>query len=75
MTGKYDELSEELLFNDEFSLSDGEISEEEDKDTYCYRGEACLTKESVKDFKSSDSSGFSLDESEGKSKGATIEIL
>ena len=33
----------ELLFDDEFGLSDGETSEEEGKDAYCYRGAACLT--------------------------------
>ena len=43
MTGKYDAI--ELPFDDEFSLSDGEISEEEGKDAYWYRGEPCLTKE------------------------------
>ena len=26
----------ELLFDDEFGLSDGEISEEESEDAYCY---------------------------------------
>ena len=61
------------LHDDEFGLSDGEISEEEGKDGYCYRGEACLTKVSVEDFGSklvSNSSGFYLDESEGNSEGA-----
>ena len=40
----------ELLFDDEFDLSGGEISEEEGEDTYCYNGEACSTKESIEDF-------------------------
>ena len=65
----------ELLFDNEFSLSGYEISEEEGEDAYCYRGEVCLTKESsVVDFRSksiSNSSGFSLDESEGNSERAT----
>ena len=65
MAGKYD-VNEviELLLDDEFSLSGSKISEEEGEDAYCYRGEACLTKESVEDFRSksvSSSSGFSLD--------------
>ena len=33
MAGKYDM---ELLLDDEFSHSDGEISEEESEDAYCY---------------------------------------
>ena len=64
----------ELLFDDEFGLSGSEISEEEGEDAYCYRGEACSTKESVDDIGSklvSSSSGFSLDESEGNSERAT----
>ena len=37
MAGKYDvNYVMELLFDDEFGLSDGEISEEESEDTYCY---------------------------------------
>ena len=63
----------ELLFDDEFGLSSSEINEGEGEDSYCYRGEACLTKESV-DFGSksvSSSSGFSLDKSEGNSERAT----
>ena len=37
MTGKYDvNEATELLFDDEFSLSDGEISEEESEDAYYY---------------------------------------
>ena len=37
MAGKCD-INEvmELLFDDEFGLSDGEISEEESEDAYCY---------------------------------------
>ena len=34
----------ELLFDNEFGLSGSEISEEEGEDAYCYRGEACSTK-------------------------------
>ena len=44
------------------------------EDAYCYRGEACLIKESVEKWEGklvSDSSGFSLDESGSKSKRAT----
>ena len=62
------------LFDDKFGLSCSDISEEEGEDTYCYRVEACLTKESVEDFGSisvSSSSGFPLDESEGNSERAT----
>ena len=40
----------ELLFDAEFGLSDGEISEEEGEDAYCYKGKACLTKELVEDL-------------------------
>ena len=37
MAGKYDvNLAVELLVDDEFGLSDGEISEEESDDAYCY---------------------------------------
>ena len=32
------------------SASESEISEEEGEDAYCYRGKACLTKESLKDL-------------------------
>ena len=39
-----------LLFDDEFGLSDGEISEEENEDAYCYKEKACLTKESLEGF-------------------------
>ena len=37
MAGKYN-VNEvmELLFDDEFGLYDGEISEEESEDAYCY---------------------------------------
>ena len=39
MAGKYDvNQAMELLFDDEFGLSDG-TNEEEGKDTYSYRGE------------------------------------
>ena len=50
------------------------MSEEQVEDAYCYRGDACSTKELVEDFESksvSGSSGFSLDESEGNSERAT----
>ena len=77
MAGKYD-VNEaiELLFDDEFSISGSEISEEEGEDAYCYRGEGCSTKEPVEDFgsKSVSSSDFSLDESEGNSE-EQLEIL
>ena len=37
MADKYDvNYAMELLFDDEFGLSDGEISEEESEDAYCY---------------------------------------
>ena len=37
MAGKYDENKvKELLLDDEFGLSDGEISEEESEDGYFY---------------------------------------
>ena len=39
-----------LLFDDEFGLSDGEISEKESEDTYCYRVKACLTKKSLENL-------------------------
>ena len=68
----------ELLFDDEFGLSGSEINEEDGKDTYCYGGEACMTKESVEDFGSkfvNSSSGFSLDKSEGNSDRATGDTL
>ena len=41
----------ELLFGDEFGLSGSEISEEKGKEAYCYRGEGCLTKELVEEFR------------------------
>ena len=44
MAGKYD--ATELLFDDGLGLSGSKISEGEGEHTYCYRGEACLTKES-----------------------------
>ena len=49
MLGKYNvNLAIELLyFGNELKLSDGELSILKSEDTYCYRGEACLTKESV----------------------------
>ena len=37
----------ELLFDDEFDICGSKISEGEGEDAYYYRGEACLTKESV----------------------------
>ena len=40
----------ELLFDDEFGLSDCEISEEESEDAYCYRVKACLTKKSCENL-------------------------
>ena len=40
----------ELLFDVEFGLSDGVITEEESKDTYCYRVKACLTKKSLENL-------------------------
>ena len=64
----------ELLFDHVFDLSGSKISEGEGEDAYCYRGEACLTKESVEDFSSKSvgsCSGFSLDKSEGNSERAT----
>ena len=35
----------ELLFDKEVGLSDGEISEEESKDAYCYRVKAEIVRE------------------------------
>ena len=73
MAGKYDANEAiELLFDDEFGLC-SEINIEEGQDAYCYRGEACSTKELVEDFgrKSVSCSGFSLDESDGNSERAT----
>ena len=73
MAGKYDANEAiGLLFDDEFGLCN-EINEEEGQDAYCYRGEACSTKELVEDFgsKSVSYSGFSLDESDGNSERAT----
>ena len=60
----------ELLFDNDFGLSGSEIKSE---DAYCYRGEACLTKELVEHFRSKpvSYSGFSLDESEGSSERGT----
>ena len=50
MAGKYDvNKAMELLFDDEISLSDGEISEEESEDAYCYRVKAYLTKKSFEE--------------------------
>ena len=68
----------ELLFDLEFGLSGSEICGAEGEDAYYYRGEACLTKESVEDFGSrsvSSSSGFSLDKSEGNSERVTADTL
>ena len=40
MAGKYDvNQAIELLFHDEFGLSDVEINEEEGEGAYCYGGE------------------------------------
>ena len=52
MLGKYDEnLAIELLYyGNELNLSDGEISKLQSEDSYCYRGEACLTMESVENL-------------------------
>ena len=64
----------ELLFDNEFGLLGNEISDQEGEGAYSNRGQACSTKESVEDFGSksvSNSSGFSLDESEGNSERAT----
>ena len=68
----------EVLVDVEFGLSGSEISEGEGEDAYYYRGEACLTKESVEDFGRklvSSSSGFSLDKSEGNSERVTGDTL
>ena len=40
----------ELLFDDEFGLSDGNISEEEGEEVYSYRGGESLSKEAVEDL-------------------------
>ena len=56
------------------SVCDGEISEEEGEDAYCYRGEAGLTKELVDDF-GSELVSNSLDKSEGNSEGTTEDIF
>ena len=40
----------ELLFDDEFGLSDGDISEEEGEEVYSYRGGESLSKEAVEDL-------------------------
>ena len=40
----------ELLFDDEFGLSDGDISEEEGEEVYSYRGGESLSKEVVEDL-------------------------
>ena len=64
----------ELLFDDEFGLSDGEISEEESEDAYCYRVKACLTKKLLENLLGklvSDTYGFSLDKPENESEGVT----
>ena len=61
----------DLLFDDEFGLSDGVGSEEEGEEVYCYLGEASLTKESVGSLGSAISgecSGSSRDHSEGESE-------
>ena len=41
----------DLLFDIKFDLSHVEINEEHNEDTFLYRGEACLNKESVEDLK------------------------
>ena len=64
----------ELLFDNEFSLSDSEISEEENEDAYCYRAKACLTKKLLDNLVGklvSDSYGVSLVKQERKIEGAT----
>ena len=64
----------ELLFDDEFGHSDGEISEEESEDAYCNWAKACLTMKLLENFVGklvSDTYGFSLDKPENKSEGAT----
>ena len=38
----------ELLLDDEFGLSDGDISEEEGEEVYSYRGRESLSKEALK---------------------------
>ena len=40
----------ELLFDDEFGLSDDEISIKESKDAYCYGVKYCLTKKSLENL-------------------------
>ena len=40
----------ELLFDDEFGLSDGDISEEEGEEVYSYRRRESLSKEAVEDL-------------------------
>ena len=40
----------ELLFDDEFGLSDGDISEEEGENTCCYKRKTWLIKELVEDL-------------------------
>ena len=40
----------ELLFDDEFGFSDGDISEEESEEVYSYRGGESLSKEAVEDL-------------------------
>ena len=42
-----------VIVDDNFSLSYGETTEKEGEDAYCYRGEACLTKELIEDFEAS----------------------
>ena len=64
----------ELLFDDEFGLSDGKICEEESEDAYCYCVNACLTKKSLENLVGklvSDSYGFPLDKPENRSEGTT----
>ena len=65
----------ELLFDEEFSLSDSEISEEEREMTLtATEQKLCLTKKSLDNLVGklvSDSYGFSLDKPENKTEGAT----
>ena len=60
------------------SVSDGEISEEESEDAYCYWVKACLTIKLLENLVGklvSDIYGCSLDKSENKCEGATRVIL
>ena len=64
----------ELLFDDEFGISDGEISEERERRHLLLLSKSLLTKKSLENFVGklvSDSYGFSLDKPENKSEGST----